>query len=425
MTAVQLDNLIGQLGDKDWRIRRSAAMSLGDTGDAGAVDALVQALKDENWTIRCESLRSLAKIGDVRAADEFESVLDDRVSWVRFAALNAYRKFGGAVCAERLVLMTIDPYEYVKRIAMELWNSNVERLCDSGDGKTIDQLVRASVHSDETVCKAAEEALNKVAEKRGVHPFRQVGHMLTAVKDQNPSVRRLATEKLAVIDEVAASKAVAKALKDDDEGVVYSALEGLVRREELFALFDLVEMKAKSEGRRKQKVADAVERLKKAAEASLSLEDKRPVCRNCLARFVRNRVKTGFLQSVAFYGCRRCGRVQPRMEYVGKITAVLDSPWDESFYVDGGDLFVNLAMRDPEAHLAEFDELEIRNAPGVNLDEMVQLILRKSGNDACMSARRMTAVPVRLVGDPSLTQNSLNLIKIKTKGFAAERRDTL
>ena len=168
----------------------------------------------------------------------------------------------------------------------------------------------------------------------------------------------------------------------------------------------------------KPQISGAIEELKDDAKESLSLEKRQPVCSHCLTRFTKYKIKTGFMKQIAFFGCRQCGMTQYRMEDIQTTVAVLDEPWEKPFRHEGDKLLINMTMRDRKAHLVDFDILEIRNAPEIDLDDQVQHIIRKSGNDAFMDPKRLKTVPVRLINDPSLTQNTLNLIKFKLKGVA-------
>ena len=66
---------VGYTGD--WRVRAAAAGSLGQLGDARAVDALVTALRDDQEGVREAAAAALGRLGDPRAVNPLVAVACD------------------------------------------------------------------------------------------------------------------------------------------------------------------------------------------------------------------------------------------------------------------------------------------------------------------------------------------------------------
>ncbi|MDH5769701.1 MAG: HEAT repeat domain-containing protein [Candidatus Bathyarchaeota archaeon] len=62
-----VESLIAKLKDSDEKVRRLAAISLGDIGDIRAVDPLIDALKDSSEKVQGDAARALKKIGSEKA----------------------------------------------------------------------------------------------------------------------------------------------------------------------------------------------------------------------------------------------------------------------------------------------------------------------------------------------------------------------
>src|ERR1035437_10138331 len=79
---------------KLWRVRRDAAVALGQIGDADAVQPLVSGLKDDNPSVRLAAAEALGQIGDQRAAEPLKAAFKDSDSHVRRAVTDALAALG-------------------------------------------------------------------------------------------------------------------------------------------------------------------------------------------------------------------------------------------------------------------------------------------------------------------------------------------
>ena len=243
-----------------------------------------------------------------------------------------------------------------------------------------------------------------------------LGKFKQALGDDNPMLKMMALENLTFINDIRSYKTLIETLRQDDPLLFHIALNGVAEKQEAYALFELQEMKGKKK-ENKEQLTQAIDQLKTAASQSLALEESQPVCRHCLRRFHKYKLKTGFMSNISFYGCRLCGLARNRLEGVGTIVAVMDTPWQTPYLQKDDTLLINMCMREKDKnYLVDFDLLEIRATPDIDLNEEMKYLLMRSGNDITMNPEKMKDVPVRLVAAPSLNQNSLNLIKFKTKG---------
>ncbi len=90
----QVERLIKDLGDEGWLDRKVAAKSLGEIGDARALEPLIKALGDWAWDVRKTAAEALGKIGDAGAVESLIKALGDGDKDVREAAAEALENIG-------------------------------------------------------------------------------------------------------------------------------------------------------------------------------------------------------------------------------------------------------------------------------------------------------------------------------------------
>lgn len=95
--ADNVDTLIASLlGDRSYKVRLQAAISLGRLRDGRAVPALVRALKnDRERTVRAMAAQALATIGDLDALPALTAAQDDKDKFVRTQVADAIVRLGG------------------------------------------------------------------------------------------------------------------------------------------------------------------------------------------------------------------------------------------------------------------------------------------------------------------------------------------
>ncbi|MGA9140315.1 MAG: helicase C-terminal domain-containing protein [Methanocella sp.] len=87
-----IGSMIARLKSSNVSQRWKAAMDLGATGNARAVEPLIRALDDNNQKVVLNAIWSLAEIGDLRAIDPLQQLTRHRIVSVREAAKKAVKR---------------------------------------------------------------------------------------------------------------------------------------------------------------------------------------------------------------------------------------------------------------------------------------------------------------------------------------------
>ncbi len=128
-----IDIVLGYVYE-DWLDRKAAAKSLGQIGDARAVEPLIKTLGDKDWKVRVVAAKSLSEIGDVRAVEPLIKVLgnkdDEDWGW------------------------------YVRKVAAEALGK-----IEIGYARAVEPLIKTLGDRDKDVREAAAEALEKIGWK--------------------------------------------------------------------------------------------------------------------------------------------------------------------------------------------------------------------------------------------------------------------
>lgn len=156
--------LIVNLKDKDWNVRKRAAESFGEIGDASVVGPLIEALMDEDWDVRREAAKALGKIGDARAVIPLIDALKDKDSWTRERAAKALGKIGDACAVVPLIDTLKDEDWYVRRKA-------AEALGEIRDSRAVVSLINALDDEDWDVHREAIESLERIGDLRALKPL--------------------------------------------------------------------------------------------------------------------------------------------------------------------------------------------------------------------------------------------------------------
>lgn len=151
-----LPTLTKLLADNNPIVRRTAADSLGNVGDAGAVQALCEALNDADDTVRSHTAEALGKIADDESAKALVSAfLHDDDYNVRYFAKQSLGKVGRvAVDALVNVIQETDKPDLLIEIC--------EILGNLADSRSKTALTTLSEHEDEQVAEMASWALKRI-----------------------------------------------------------------------------------------------------------------------------------------------------------------------------------------------------------------------------------------------------------------------
>ena len=203
----KVDELIGKLGQGDWRNAVDALVQIGEP----AVEPLIHTLQDrsiETWSVHARAVDILAKIGSQRAVEAVvEAVREPPLPgdgglnpYVRGSAILAVAELKPKKAANILSRVSRDKNQFVR------WKC-AQALGMLGDKKGTDALVRALSDEDQYVRAAAARSLGQVKAENAA------GSLVDALKDKNWLVRLNAREALLQIGEPAFEPLIA-ALKD-------------------------------------------------------------------------------------------------------------------------------------------------------------------------------------------------------------------
>jgi HEAT repeat protein len=135
--------------------RQQAAIALGATGAAGAVEPLITALKDEDSFVRDFAVRSLGNLGDPRAVGPMIQMLDDKNLLVRRSAAISLGELADPRAVDPLIAVLNNDHFTVRRAA-------AEALGRIQDPKAVDPLIQSLYVADNYIQASAAEALAKI-----------------------------------------------------------------------------------------------------------------------------------------------------------------------------------------------------------------------------------------------------------------------
>jgi HEAT repeat protein len=183
---VTVEELIRQLGDRDWRVRQRACQELAKSGDARAIEPLIGRLGDLYLLVRQAAARALEGFGEGRL--------------VR-AALGAVEETQGSAAAQDLLALCAE--------GDTRWLAPVlARLADTDRNvrqRAYDMLERAGetrvAQAVRNVLRQAPEAVTELAALAAEGDLRPV-EPLVALLDDVPAIRDAAARSLAGMAEV-------------------------------------------------------------------------------------------------------------------------------------------------------------------------------------------------------------------------------
>jgi HEAT repeat protein len=187
--ASALDIAVAALDDADPRMRRVAALVLGDLDPAGTTDALVAALQDDDAQVRAAAIGSLAGGGQSSALPDILVCSADPDAAVRLATIEAIGVLDmqAGIVSHAVGPLAHDPDPTVRaRAAAEL-------VGRTGDVEAAAILTELTAEDDPLVRAAAFRAM------RGLHDDRLASTAEPGLRDQEPAVRAEAVDAFASI----------------------------------------------------------------------------------------------------------------------------------------------------------------------------------------------------------------------------------
>jgi HEAT repeat protein len=192
-----VESLITALKDKNNNVGPNAAEALGKIGDKRAVEPLIAALKDEN--VRPAAAKALGRIGDVRSVEPLIASLGGN----GLAAVEALRQFGDSA-VEPLIAGLRNENEHVRKLAAMM-------LGEFGDTRALESLI-----AELNQLSANTEITNMMKMVRRIGSATAMEPLIAALKDENKYVRSNVAIILGMIGDTKAVDPLITALNDDD-----------------------------------------------------------------------------------------------------------------------------------------------------------------------------------------------------------------
>jgi HEAT repeat protein len=219
MGTAAVPGLIEGLKYKDWRVRKKAAIALGDIKDPTALPYLCNALCDVSISVKRAAVTALGEIGDAGAVRSLVDILKEKEqdSRLRQNAAIALGMIGNPNAVPSLLANLNDPKWYVRQ-------DIVNALARIKDESAVHALLGAQSDNHELVRIAIVRALGQFQDAvatTGIIKF---------LADENKWVRKTAAEELGKLRTVAAVPDLLKLLYDDKKRVVRKAAKNALAR---------------------------------------------------------------------------------------------------------------------------------------------------------------------------------------------------
>lgn len=150
-------DLLNALRDKDWWVRVRAADALGTIGGPKVVDAVLELVKDKDDFMRRTAIEILNTSKDERALDHLIAALNDDDWWVKERAADALASLGDK--------RAIEPLKEFLKQGPQASQVAMRALAALGDSSAIEPIITQLESNNESVCKEALHALNKLTDK--------------------------------------------------------------------------------------------------------------------------------------------------------------------------------------------------------------------------------------------------------------------
>ena len=135
-----------------WRVRRDAAVALGQIGGAEDVEPLIDALEDLAASVRIAAIVALGNIGGAAAIGPLSAALGSQAADIRKAAADSLGQIGDPAAVEALMICLNDVSWSVRRAA-------AVALGRIGDPRAAGPLKAAFEDPDANVRRAVDDAL--------------------------------------------------------------------------------------------------------------------------------------------------------------------------------------------------------------------------------------------------------------------------
>lgn len=176
--------LIGTLEDESLIVREKAARALGKVGKSEAEESLIAALQNNtSLSIVCAGIESLGQIGDARAVEPLIGLLTHKESQIRECTAAALGKIRDKRSVVPLITALNDEQERVRWYA-------ADSLGKIGDLSSVDSLIKLLSDTSARVRESAVTALGQMGNQQSVES------LIKALQDVDKRVAEQAAESL-------------------------------------------------------------------------------------------------------------------------------------------------------------------------------------------------------------------------------------
>lgn len=213
-----IEIFINALEDKQWKIRRHAALSLGKLKAENAVTKLIHMLKDKDWRIRRASCDALSKMNKSELSPILLQVADDKDWRVRRGALRALEAKHDPENIEKIINKLHDKDWRVRILSAELlgsysqphvWKALIGVLDDSAIESKVSQsllkmgvivipdLNHALLNANTSIARAVSIILGEIGDNESIEVLKKaLNHKDLQVKHQAQQSLELISKRI-------------------------------------------------------------------------------------------------------------------------------------------------------------------------------------------------------------------------------------
>ncbi|MEW6557433.1 MAG: HEAT repeat domain-containing protein [Elusimicrobiota bacterium] len=188
--------LINLLKDNNTEVRRCAAIALGEIGDKKAVPHLIKALNDTDGGMIIDSASSLGKLNDPSAIDGLLKLLSDGRPVIRITGLKALFSFKDDIKISSAVISCInDEAEGVRILA-------IQQAASLKLKSAIPNLIKNLSDVNLKVKVETIKALGEIGDKSTIEPLKKI----LVTEDEIPEVIELIEQTISKLEESGVKK---------------------------------------------------------------------------------------------------------------------------------------------------------------------------------------------------------------------------
>lgn len=415
-----VDSLIMALEDQSTFVQEEAIIALGKLGHPKAVKPITEKLKDERDTIRQKATWTLGKIGDSRAIKPLIKKLDDESKEVRLNAARALDALGWRPSNKQTkVKYWIAKQEWEKCLSLKEVAEPIllEKLKDPDLAIRISAInILGKLKSTQAIIplinffeggdeeKAAIEALSRIG-KPAIEPLIEV------LQDRDLYVHFVAARTIGKIKDPRAVDSLIPVLYEPLWDVRQAAVQALGKIGDVKAISPLLKKLRDREWKVRKSALSALNKIEK--KTLISLQNAYPdlVCSNCLTRAKKKKIHSKLFKPMQVVFCRNCKMSSYLIPEAKRIIGLIGGNKKESYFLNNSFFCPLWNDEIKRAYNADIDELQIIGGSNINYELAIQMVINELQNDAYHSRRGFKRITVKLINNPPLTKNTIQMLK--------------